>query len=346
MNRMIRWALSFLAIVATDQALAADAPAATSSRPLRVFHVMSFDSPWRWTDGQLEGFKKGLGSDVKVEYRVFQMDVKRNSTHEAKEKKGQEARAIIDEWKPDLVYTSDDDAQTYVTKHYANTKLPFVFSGMNKTPADHGLQGASNIAGVLEQEHFVETVKLLQAINPKVKRLAVIGDDAPHWAPVIERIRTRMAQLPGSTLVAVDIVKTFDEYKAKLQSYPQVADAVVQLGVFTIKDNNGAAVKYQDILRWTAENSKLPDVSFWIDRIHYGVLAAVTVSEREQGLAAGKLARSILVDKATPSSLPMKPTLKGTPSLSLARAKALNYSIKSSLLLSSEVVTAYEWEKQ
>lgn len=324
---------------------AADAPAKAAGKSVRILHVMSFDSPYRWTDGQLAGFKDGLGKDVAADYKIVQMDIKRNSTPEAKEKKAAEAIAIIKAWKPDLVYTTDDDAQQYLTAKYTNLPLPFVFSGMNKTPAAHGFEGASNITGVLEEEHFVESVRLLQGIAPKARRLVVISDEGGQWAPVIARIRNRMAQLPGSTLVGVDIVRSFEDYKAKMLAYPQTADAVVQLGVFNLKDAAGKDVPYAQIHRWVAENSKLPEISFWADRIHHGVLAGVTVSEREQGLAAGRLARRILVNGDKPSSLPIQPTLKGTPNISLARAKTLGLQVKTSLLLSAEVVTVHEWDK-
>jgi ABC-type uncharacterized transport system substrate-binding protein len=315
-----------------------------AARPLRIFHVMSFDSPWRWTDGQLAGFKEALGSSD-AEYRVFQLDVKRNSTPEAKETVGRAAREIIDSWQPDLVYTSDDDAQTFVTRYYVNTKTPFVFSGVNKDAPAHGLQGARNIAGVLEREHFVETARLLQTLRPQIKRFAVITDQGQYWPNVIERIRAGLPHLAGTTLAAVDTVRTFDEYKQKVAAYPVVADAVFYLGIFTLADTNGKNVPYQEVQRWTAENSTLPDASFWIDRIHYGVLASVTVSEREQGRAAGRLAHAILVDGKEPASLPMQPTLKGNPAISLARARQLQIDVSSSLLLTSEVVTDFEWKK-
>jgi hypothetical protein len=48
-------------------------------RPVRILHVMSYHAPWRWTDGQLAGFKEGLG-DVDAQFRVFQMDTKRRSS--------------------------------------------------------------------------------------------------------------------------------------------------------------------------------------------------------------------------------------------------------------------------
>ena len=88
---------------------------------------MSYHSPWKWTDDQLTGFKDALNG-LNVEYKIFQMDTKRKSSKEWKEKLGKEARDLIDTWKPSLVYTNDDNAQEYVTKYYVNTRTPFVFS--------------------------------------------------------------------------------------------------------------------------------------------------------------------------------------------------------------------------
>ncbi len=320
------------------------AQASAAKKPFRIFHVMSFDSPWRWTDGQLAGFKEGL-NEPEAQFRVFQMDVKRNSTSEAKERKGQEARAIIEAWQPDLVYTTDDDAQSFVTRHYANKPLPFVFSGVNREPKAHGLHEAANVTGVLEHEHFVESIRLLQAMVPSARRIAVISDSSPHWSPVIARIRASMAELPGTTLVAVDQVKTFDEFMRTMQAYPSLADGVVHLGIFALAGPDGKNVPYQKVQQWVVEHTRLPEVSFWIDRIHHGVLGSVTVSEREQGRAAGRLARAILVEGKRPDSLPVQPTVKGHPAISLARARQLGIPVKSSLLLSAEVVPMFEWEK-
>lgn len=331
------------ALVGFEPPVFADTPGV--DRPLRILHIMSFDSPWRWTDGQLAGFKEGLG-DVQAEYQIFQMDIKHNNSVEAKEQKGAEARALIEHWRPDLVYTSDDAALSYVARHYAGQSLPFVFSGVNQALADHGVAGAPNVTGVLEQEHFQASVKLLQAIAPNVRRLAVITDEGAHWGPVIERIRQAMPQLADTRLVAVDRVPSFAAFQQKVKAYDGMADGVVYLGIFGLSDGADSNVPYQQVQRWVVENSRLPEISFWIDRVAHGVLASVTVSERQQGLAAGRLARAILVDGRSPAQLPVKPTVIGHPAISLARARQLNINVSSSLLLSSEVVTEFEWDRK
>lgn len=335
-----------LALLALALFLSALAPVrAEDPKPVKIMHVMSYHTPWRWTDGQLAGFKEGLNLPH-AEYKVFQMDTKRHSGEPERAAKGQAAREIIDRWKPDLIYTTDDDAQEHVSKHYLNTPIKQVFSGVNKAPETYGFDKAENITGVLEHEHFVQSVRLLKSLVPELRRLVVVLDDAPMWGPVVSRIKAREAELPEVKVVAWETIRTFEEYKQRIAAYPAMADGIALLGVFNFKDAQGKNVPYQEVLRWTAEHSRLPDLGFWIDRVYHGTLAAVTVSEREQGLAAGRLARQILVDGKSPASLPMKPTTKGLAVINLARAKALGIKVKSQQMLTAEVVTQYEWDKK
>lgn len=320
-----------------------ESPVQKAGAPVRILHAMSYHTPWRWTEGQLEGFKVGLG-DVKAEYKVFELDTKRHSDARQKDERGKVARALVEQWKPDLIYTSDDDAQDLVTRYYLDTPIVQIFSGVNKAPEHYGFDKAGNVTGVVEHEHFAESVRLLKRVVPTVKRLVVVLDDAPMWSTVVERMKA--AKLPPDvSIVAGDTIRTFDEYKQRVAAYPKMADAIVLIGIFNFKDEAGKNVPYQEVLRWTAENSSLPDLSFWLDRVHHGTLVAVTVSEYEQGLAAGRLARKVLVDRKSPRDLPMLPTTKGMPVISLARANKLGLKVHSDLLLSAQIVTQFQWSK-
>lgn len=319
-----------------------------NSRVYKILHIMSFHSPWRWTDDQLEGFQDAL-QGLNIEYRVFQMDGKNNSSEMWLEKKGKEARELIKSWRPDLVYTSDDPAQEYVTKHYLNSDIPFVFSGVNATPEEYGFLNSSNVTGVLEVEHFVQSARLLKEIAPEIQKIAVVIDDSPMWDPVITRMKANLEKLPELDFVIWDKILTFSEYKQKIKEYQNQVDAIALIGIFNFKreDNQGNTenVHYQEVLQWTAENSQLPDFSFWMDRVYYGTLCVVSVSGYEQGLTAGKIARTILLDGQSPSSIPIKPTVKGQPFISLARARKLGLKINSTTLLNSQVITKFDWEK-
>jgi len=310
----------------------------------RILHVMSFDSPFRWSDGQLNGFREGLDMPA-ADFRVVRMDVKRNSTVAAKQAIAQEVEALMRQWAPDLVYTSDDDALTYIAVPHRGEALPFVFSGVNKSLADHGIEGAPNIVGVLEQEHFTQSVNLARQIDPRCRRIAVVGDLGPQWPPVIARIRERMSELPGCELVWIKQSDTFAAFQQSVLAAQTEADLLVQLGVFALKDERGENVLYTEVQRWVCEHSRLPDISFWIDRVFHGVLASVTVSERAQGRAAGVLARRVLVDGASPASLVSEPTVKGHPAVNLTRAQDIGLAVNSSVLLASEVVQGYQWAR-
>jgi ABC-type uncharacterized transport system substrate-binding protein len=318
-----------------------DAP----KKKFKILHVMSYHLPWVWTQDQLNGFKDAL-RDLNVEYKVFQLDTKRHNSDEWRKSAGKAARDLIDTWHPDLVYTNDDDAQKYVTKYYVGSNIPFVFSAVNADPEKYGFVGSKNITGVLEQEHFVESVQLLREIVPDVRKIAAVFDDGSTWPAVIERMKSKLDQIPEVEIVNWDIIKTFQEYKDKMKQYEHQVDAVALIGVFTFKDAAGENVPYQEVLQWTAENSTLPDFSFWKSRIPFGTLCTVTVSGYEQGLAAGKMARSILVEGRSPSSFSMQPTIKGEPVISLARARRLGLNIKTGVLLSGQVIEKFQWEVQ
>ena len=125
----------------------------------------------------------------------------------------------------------------------------------------------------------------------------------------------------------------------------RLASALAVLGVFSLKDEAGENVPFEEVLRWTAENSELPDFSFWNSRVPHGTLCAVAVSGYAQGHAAGEYARAILVDGRSPGSLPMIPTRKGNPVISLPRARSLGIMPDSGTLLAADVITKYYWEE-
>lgn len=359
-NRMAAIAVAMIALatgsslfasckaVEQDQLTLNETPAVQAteapSKTFKILHIMSYHADWQWNAEQFDGFKDAL-SGLDVEYKVFELDTKRQSSPEWIAQVSQEARDLIDAWQPDLVYTNDDSAQEYVAQYYVDTDTPFVFSAVNADPWVYGFTGSTNVAGVLEQEHFVGTVCLLKEIAPDITKVAIIVDDDPMWNPVIARMKAQQDQLPDVEFVSWNVTLTFKEYKQKIAEFQRTVDAIGLIGIFHFKDESGENVPYQDVLRWTAENSNLPDFTFWGDRISYGTLCAVTVSGYEQGLAAGKIARGILVEGKDPSDYPMEPSDKGEPVVSLARARKLGIHLKSDILLTNKIIEEFEWEK-
>lgn len=312
---------------------------AQQNKRYKILNLMSYHSPWKWTDDQFMGFKEFF-SDVDVEYRVFQMDTKRQSSDQWKSSVAAQAKELIDKWRPDLVFASDDNVQSYVVKDYLNTDIPFVFSAVNADPSDYGFTNCRNVTGVLERMHFIQSVRLLKELVPSMRKIAIITDTGQMWISMMERMKKRESELPEDVEITdYYVIETFEDYKRTVKDCEGRVDALGMLGVFEFKDRDGANVPLEQVQRWTVENSNLPDFAFYKDRVDKGTLCAVTVSGLAQGQAAGRIARQILLEGRHPLNIPMKATEKGLPVVNLARAEKLNIRPKSSVLLTAEVVT-------
>jgi ABC-type uncharacterized transport system substrate-binding protein len=342
-SRCLSWAAVWMSIALTGIAAPEAADCYVPESP-RILHVMSYHLAWQWNQDQLNGFKYGLNMPGAT-FKLLEMDFKRRNTAHWTLNMANQAGQLINTWKPDLVYINDDIAQAYVARYYVNHPIPFVFSGVNAAPEKYGFHGSKNITGVLEREHFVATIHLLRKLVPTVKKIAVIIDDGPTWPGVVSRMQSQLHLLPAIEITDIEMVHSFRGFKSLMLDLQDRVDAVAMLGIFTYKDQSGANVHFADVLKWTADHSRLPDFSFWDSRIPYGTLCAVAVSGYAQGLEAGRMARAILMEGRRPSSLSMKATSNGKPMISLARAEKLGIHISTDLLLSAQVVRKFQWNE-
>ena len=313
------------------------------NRPLRILHVPSYHMSWEWNINQLQGFKDGLG-DLNAEYKIVALDTKRASSPKDIAKKVEQAKAVVTNWQPDLLYTNDDNAQKYFTQSYVNTDLPIVFSAVNRAPSEYQFLGSSNVTGVMEYEHFIPTVNLLRTIKKDINRIAVIIDSDPTWKGVVTRMKASLKDNPDIEVSNWYLVETFEDYKNIINELQTRVDAVALLGIFNLKDQQNKDVDYKEVLKWTAKNSQLPDFSYWESRVDEGTLCAVAVSGYQQGHLAGEMARKILLDGVSPSAMPFRASDKGEPMISLSRAKDLGLKLNVQLLLNNKIKKKYAWD--
>ena len=91
------------------------------------------------------------------------------------------------------------------------------------------------------------------------------------------------------------------------------------------------------MLRWTLENSRLPDFTFSDYTVSDGVLCGVTLSGYVQGRAAAEIAVRIL-DGEKPVDINIERSEKGTPMVNQTRAKELNIEIQVDVLKEVELL--------
>ncbi|RUM33903.1 MAG: hypothetical protein DSY58_08590, partial [Desulfobulbus sp.] len=113
--------------------------AQTRSLP-RVLIIHSYAPKSLISQPQDEGIAQGLAESgfvdgKSVEIKRFFMDTKRTYTRPDQiEARSKQALAMIEDFKPDLVFTVDDNATRTVMLSLVDSDIPVVFSGINAMP--------------------------------------------------------------------------------------------------------------------------------------------------------------------------------------------------------------------
>jgi ABC-type uncharacterized transport system substrate-binding protein len=315
-------------------------------RAIKIFWLNSYHSDFVWAKENIDAFKDVFEKGgIEIEIKNFDMDTIRKPSEEDKQSSGRKAIELIDEYKPDLIYATDDNAQEFVVK-YIDTDIPIVFSGLNLEPEKYGYDKAKNVAGVLERLHFADTVNFLKEFYPDIKKIAVISDSSSQWEPVINRMKERQNEIPEIEFVGWHQISEFEEFKQMVLYYQDKVDAFIFLSLETLSDAEGNVVPDSVTTKWLVENNNLPEGTFWpiVDK---GMLLSVVVSPEEQGRAAGKIAHKILIEGKKPSSFEFEPTEKGDQYINLARAEKLGIKkedMPSIILINSKVFEEFPWE--
>jgi len=311
------------------------ATTAAGDRP-RLLVVHSYHQDQEHVVEMTRGITEALaGADCEI--RFFHMDTKRQTSTQWKRDAGARARQLVDEYQPQVVITMDDNAQEYFARDYARATPPpsFVFAGVNADPQQYGFPTA-HITGVLERPNVSESLRLLQKIKPEVKTVLMLADKSETTDAFVSYCQT--LTLPVA-VKAYEQPLTFDALLATLARYHSQVDAI---GLYVVRAIARSAtdptkVPEREILAAINDRFPLPTVGFFDTAAEAGALCGISVSMREQGFAAGKIARALL-DGGKPSDFAVKPTDKGRIQLNLRTAAQLGIRLPYTLIQRAEVV--------
>ena len=309
----------FVGVVMAILLSAGIAPAAKK----KVLFIDSYHVGYPWSDGELQGVKSIIGD--KYDMKVIHMDTKRNASAEAKKKAGEEARAEIDSWKPDVVITADDNAaKLVIVPFYMDSDIPFVFCGINWDASSYGFP-SRNVTGVLE----VSVIKpLLDSIQKFAKgtRVGFIGNDNET-----DRKEADNLIKLGVQFSSVKFVKTFDEWKMEYSKLQDETDMLIFINNAGISDWNDA-----EAVKFTRQNTKIPSGSSH-DFMAPFVLAVYAKIAEEQGELAAGIAINILEGKSV-KDFPIVSNKKGQMYINMAIAEKLGVQFPLETLKKAKVI--------
>lgn len=283
MVRFIQFVTAVLIVLVGDTALAA-----------RCLYVSSYHAGYEWNDGIERGMQPIL--EGRCELRKFYFDGKRHLDTDFARRKALEAKALIDEWRPDVVIAADDNASKYLVMPYLrNAKVPVVFCGINWTGAPYGYP-YRNTTGMIEVGPIEPLVREVRQVVKRARRSVFLSADEITQYKEFEMSRQAFRRV-GVELRHVP-VRTMAQWEAAFLEAQDNVDFLV-LG-------NNAGINDWDrerARRHVERHSRRFVVAYLEWMAPYSMLTMAKIAE-EQGEWSAKAAVMVL-QGAPPESIPV-----------------------------------------
>ncbi len=302
-----------------------------SAEQKKLFYVNSYHKGYQWSDDIEKGLLKALHIKAhpdgtfdtlqsEVELRVFRMDTKLNRSEALKKQAALSAKAIIDEWQPDIVVASDDNAAKYlIAPYYKNSAIPFVFSGLNWDASVYGFP-TPNITGMVEVAPVLETIEMLKEYADG-DRIGFIGSNTLSARKNVDNY----INLLGVNFSDGKLVSTFDEWKKEYLRLQNTVDMILWLNPIGIKGWNTKLAN-----DFILANTKIPTGGTSDNHVRFALLGRVKIAE-EQGWWAGKTALRILAGTSQ-ADIPVTTNKESRVYLNMQLAKQLGIKFPMELI--------------
>ncbi len=265
-----------------------------SAEQKKLLYVNSYHAGYKWSDDIEKGLLKALNitkndqgnfddSASEVQLQVFRMDTKLHRSEAFKIRSALAAKTIVDEWQPDIIVTSDDNAAKYLVVPYLkDAKIPVVFCGLNGDADMYGFPH-DRITGMVEVNPILETIKLMRPYA-RGERIGYIGAQTY----TAEKELAYFKDVLHLSFADGELVKDFLQWKQAYLRLQKTVDMLIFVSSATIQGwNEGLAQSFIE------KNTMIPTGSTGDNTVQYTLLGKVKIAE-EQGWWAGNTALSIL----------------------------------------------------
>jgi ABC-type uncharacterized transport system substrate-binding protein len=254
------------------------------------------------------------------------MDSKRNDTETYGRDAGLRARDAVQEFKPDVVIASDDNAQKYLVVPYLKGgELPVVFCGVNWDASIYGYP-TTNITGMIEEDLVSEMLNKLQ-VHAQGKRIGYLSGNVETERKIVDIYNKRFFDGKMKTY----LVNSMDAFK---EAFLRAQKEVDMLYIY----NYSGIADWQpdEAEKFLFNNSKVPTGSHNSFMAPY-VLYTVAKLPMEQGNFAAKTALRIL-DGLSPAQIPVAVNELTQLTINLKMAQAAGFVLPASLLKGATII--------
>ncbi len=264
----------------------------------KVLVIDSYHQGYAWSDATIAGVRSVLDSSG-AEVRIVRMDTKRKKTDEDKLAAAEMVKRTIEQFNPDVVIASDDNASKFVIKpYYKDAALPFVFCGVNWDASGYGFP-YKNVTGMVEVAAVDELFTFLERLTDG-RRVGYLAAEVFTAHKEQENIEKTFNMNFTETRYAT----TMDEWQAQFRELQGKVD------ILLVGNSAGAEGWDNDTAaRFAERNSKVPSGAIHGHMARYALIGYTKLGE-EQGEWAAKTALRIL-DGTSPSSIPITRNTQG-----------------------------------
>lgn len=327
--------------------------AASAQNVSRVFILHSYEKNHVCGQPQNDGILAMLKSarfteNENLDVQFYYMDTKRkNNTRVLIEKQAAIALEKIRKFKPDVLVTLDDNAFRSVALKLVDSGIPIVFSGMNGQPETYNQQKrfmnsranpGHNITGVYEKLHIADAIRVHSRLFPDLKKVLVITDQSPTGRAINIQIKLELNAESIPIDWEIKVVTNWDEYKAEIISAnnnPEIG-AIYPVALL-LKDQKDNTYTAPQILKWTTQVSKKPELAVNFGLLRMGLFGGAAVDFYAMGEQAGKMVERILKGKNT-GEIPIEDASRIALAFNLKRARQLQITIPDEILLASDEI--------
>lgn len=304
----------------------------------KVLYVDSYHTGYPWSEGITQGILETLNvtlsendvtdsAESDVILKIIRMDTKRNTSEEFKSQAALDAKKVIEEWQPDIVIASDDNASKYlIAPYFKDNDLPFVFCGVNWDASHYGFP-AQNVTGMIEVSLIPNLIDSLKTYA-KGDQIGLLGADNISNRKEAEYYKsTHNLQLEKEVFV-----NTFEEWKQEYVTMQNEVDMIIMAPPSFLQEEKDKT----EAKAFVQENTLIPTgcVEDWI--MPYALIG-YTKNSQEQGEWAAQTAIKIL-DGTAPSEIPLTTNKQGNLSLNLLLADKLDIVFTPFMLKNAEII--------
>ena len=290
----------------------------------KILWVDSYHSDYEWSASIEKGLRLAL-YESGVELKIFHMDTKRHLDEDFHRQAGRRAKQIIEEYRPDLVIASDDNAQKHLVVPYLRGRnLPVVFCGVNRDPVEYGYP-CQNVTGMREV-NFADALTGAMRDFAGGERIGMLAGNTETMRIVNDHYR----QVFGDRLT-VYTVRTWAEFKEAFLQAQHEVDILCLRNNAAIQDWEAAAAEI-----FLAEQTRIPTGSInpWMKKF---VIFNLASFPEEQGSFAATAALRILAG-TRPEEIPVTQNRRAHLTVNLKMAQAAGVLLPVSLLETAEVI--------